>query len=55
MLPKVQKKFNREVNGKKYYKYLIPVSNKEIEDIGWDENTQVRTKVQGKKLIVEKE
>ncbi len=55
LLTKIYRKLNREVAGVKYYKYLIPISNKQMEELGWNENTQVATTVKNKKIIVEKE
>ena len=38
-----------------YYKYLVSVSKKQIDDLQWDDDTHVKTSVKGKKLIVEKD
>ncbi len=54
-LPKIVKKLNRNVNGEKYYKYLIAVSKKEMEKLGWDEDTNVKAVAKGRKLVVEED
>ena len=53
MLVKIIRKLNRKVGNKTYYKYLVPISTKQMDELHWDEATQVITKVQGKKLFVE--
>lgn len=55
MLVKITKKLNRKVGKKMYYKYLVPISTKQMEELDWNETTQVITKIQRKKLVVEEE
>ena len=55
MLAKIVRKLNRKVGNETYYKYLAPISTKQMEELGWDENTQIKTEIKNKKLIVEKE
>ncbi len=55
MLVKIVRKLNRKVGKETYYKYLIPISTKQMEELGWDENTQVVTNVKTKKLVVERQ
>jgi len=54
-LVKIVRKLNRRVGKETYYKYLVPISTKQMDELDWDESTQVITKVQGKKIIVEEE
>jgi len=53
MLVKIVRKLNRKVGNETYYKYLVPISTKQMDELDWDETTQVITKMQGRKLIVE--
>ena len=52
MLAKIVRKLNRTVGDEKYYKYLVPVSNKLMEELGWSGDTEIKVKKSGKKLIV---
>ena len=55
MLVKIVRKLNRKVGNETYYKYLAPISTKQMEELDWNEDTQIKTKIQGKKLIIEKD
>ena len=52
---KITKSVNREVEGVKYYKYIVTIPNKHLNELGWDDKTSLNMKVTGKKLVIEKE
>lgn len=52
---KIRKVLHDKRNDRDYYKYQISISKEDMAKLGWDENTQVKRKVVGKKFIVEEE
>jgi hypothetical protein len=36
-----------------YYKHIITIPQKLLKDLDWDENTELRMKVECKKLVIE--
>ena len=55
MLAKIVRKLNRKVGNETYYKYLAPISTKQMDELGWNEETQIKTSIKNKKLIIEEE
>jgi len=52
---KVYKHSNRTVGDKTYWKYSVNISNRKMDELEWDENTEVNLVVKDKKLIIERE
>ena len=46
---------SREYKGKNYIKFWIVIANKLIEKLGWKKGDSLKAKVNGNKLIIEKE
>jgi len=54
---KIQQRLIRhsEKTGDPFYKYMINISHDVMNDLGWKKGTELKTKVSGGKLILEKE
>jgi len=50
----LQKQQSRIYKGKKYPKYLIVISPKDIENLGWEDKDELEPTIKGGKLIIEK-
>ena len=51
---KLSKTSNRKVGKKKYYKFIVTIPIKYLEELKWDEKTILNMKICGKKLVLEK-
>ncbi len=51
---KLQRQKTHKVGGKQYYKYVLVVSEKLVESLGWREGAELKTDVKGEKLVLEK-
>jgi hypothetical protein len=49
---KLQKQLSRVSKGKKYPKYALIISPKDIERLGWKEGIMLDRKIKGKYLIL---
>jgi AbrB family looped-hinge helix DNA binding protein len=49
---RLQKQLSRKVADKKYPKYVITISPKYIEQLGWKEGTELEAKVRDGKVIL---
>jgi len=49
---RLQKQQSRVYKGKEYSKYLIVISSKDIEKLGWNEKDELESIVAGGKLII---
>ena len=49
---KLQKQLSRKVAGKKYPKYVLTISPKHIEELGWQKGTELEVCVNDNKLVV---
>jgi cytochrome c2 len=52
---KLTKSINRRVGQEEYYKYIITIPKKFVDQLKWTENTKLDMKVDGKKLVIERE
>jgi len=49
---KLQKQLSRKYDGKEYPKYVITISPKNIEQVGWKEGTELVATVENGKIVV---
>jgi hypothetical protein len=49
---KLQEQLSRKVKGKKYPKYVLTVSPKHIEELGWKKGTELEVSISDNKLVV---
>jgi antitoxin component of MazEF toxin-antitoxin module len=49
---KLQEQLSRKVKGKKYSKYVLTISPKSVEELGWQKGIELEVSVKGNKLIV---
>ena len=49
------KQLSRKVGAKEYPKWVITISPRQIEMLGWKEGEQLRSEVQNRNLIIQKE
>ena len=52
---KLTKCVNRKVGKIVYYKHIITIPQKVLEELGWNEKTKLSMKTERKKLVIEKE
>jgi len=52
---KLTRSVNRRVGKDVYYKHIITIPQKVLEELGWNEKTKLSMKTDRKKLIIEKE
>lgn len=52
---KLQKRFLREHNGKKYYKFIVNIPPKLIKKLGFKAGEELKADVKGNKLILKKD
>jgi len=52
---KLNKRVNRVVGDTTYYKYSITIPKKYVDDLKWNEKTELKMKMSGKKITIEKE
>ncbi len=53
-LKKVVSRIDKDIN-RKYYRYDVTIPNDDIEDLGWKNVRNLKSKVERGKLIIEKE
>jgi len=51
---RLQKQLSRKVGDKKYPKYVITISPKHIEKLGWKEGEELSGKIINQKIIIAK-
>ncbi len=51
---KLTRSINRRVGKDVYYKHLITIPQKILDELGWDENTNLEFKTDGKDLKITK-
>lgn len=51
---RLQKHTSRKVGNKTYYKHVIVIPSKLIEELGWKDEEEIKGNVKNKKLIIEK-
>jgi bifunctional DNA-binding transcriptional regulator/antitoxin component of YhaV-PrlF toxin-antitoxin module len=51
---KLTKSINRRVGKETYYKYIVTIPQKILNNLGWDENTHLEFKVDNKELKIKK-
>jgi formylmethanofuran dehydrogenase subunit D len=49
---RLQKQLSRKVKGKKYPKYVLTISPKHVEELGWKKGTELEVAISDNKLIV---
>lgn len=49
---KLQKQLSRKVGKKKYPKYVVTISPKKIESVGWKAGIELHAEVKGKKIVL---
>lgn len=49
---RLQEQLSRKVKGKKYPKYVLTISPKHIEKLGWQKGIELEVCVSGDKLVV---
>jgi len=49
---KLQKRFLREHNGKKYYKFIVNIPPKLIKKLGFKAGDELKVEVKGNKLVI---
>ena len=49
---KLQEQLSRKVKGKKYPKYVLTISPKHIEHLGWQKGIELEVSISDHKLIV---
>jgi len=50
---KLQKHLSRKVGDTTYYKHVIVIPSKLIEELGWKDEQEIKGKVSKKKLVIE--
>lgn len=50
---KLQKQLSRKVRGKEYSKYVVTISPRYIEKLGWQKGIELEVRVSNNRLIVE--
>lgn len=50
---KLQKRLTDEVDGKKYYKYVVVLPKKKVEELEWEEVEDLKAEIEEEKLILE--
>lgn len=53
-LKKVVSRIDKDIN-RKYYRYDVTIPNDDIEDLGWKNVRNLKSKLERGKLIIEKE
>ena len=51
---KLNKRVNRVVGDTTYHKYSITIPKKYVDDLKWSEKTELKMKMSGKKITIEK-
>jgi hypothetical protein len=49
---KLQEQMSRKVKGKTYPKYVLTISPKNIDELGWQKGTELEVCIEGNKLTV---
>ena len=49
---RLQKQKTREVGGKKYFRWTVVIPPKKIVELGWDEGTELESKVKKERLVL---
>jgi len=52
---KLTKSVNRRVGKEEYYKHIITIPKKFLDELGWSEHTKLSMKTDRKRLVIEKE
>jgi len=52
---KLTKSLNRIVGKEKYYKHIVTIPKRFLDELRWNENTKLRMKTERGKLIISKE
>lgn len=55
MSMRLQKHLSRKVGNKIYYKHVIVVPSKLVEELKWKDEQELKGKVQNKKLVIEED
>jgi len=50
---KLEKKPTKKVRGKVYYSYIVTIPKKIVKELKWEIGTELKAKVEGRKLIIE--
>jgi antitoxin component of MazEF toxin-antitoxin module len=50
---KLQEQLSRKVKGKKYPKYVLTISPKNVEELGWQKGTELEVCISENKLVVQ--
>lgn len=51
---KLTKSINRKVGGQAYYKHIITIPNKILDELGWDASTKLHFVIDGKDLKIKR-
>ena len=51
---KISKTTNRKVGKKEYFKHIVTVPNKFLQELNWSDKTELNMKVSGNKIVIEK-
>ena len=49
---RLQKQLSRKVDGKAYPKYVVTISPKDVEKLGWKEGTELNIQIDNDKAIL---
>jgi hypothetical protein len=49
---KLQEQLSRKVSGKKYPKYVMTISPKCVEELGWEKGIDLDVNIDGDKLVI---
>lgn len=52
---RLQKQKTREINGKEYFRWTVVIPPKKVKELGWKEGQQLRNRIKGKRLVIEKD
>lgn len=49
---RLQKQRTRVVDGKNYYKWIVTIPPKAVEELGWEEGVRLNVKVKRNRLVL---
>jgi hypothetical protein len=52
---RLQKQKTREIKGKEYFRWTVVIPPSKVRELGWKEGQELKQRLKGKKLIIEKD
>ncbi|MGA2664360.1 MAG: hypothetical protein ABSF83_05395 [Nitrososphaerales archaeon] len=52
---RLQKQKTRKVKGKEYFRWTVVIPPATVEELGWREGQELRHRLKGKRLVIEKD